>query len=179
VSSNFLPFLFVIVEVYEVQDVLSTVSVVIASVSVTLGVIYYILNRRNAQKREKLDLLMRIYMLYNTKEFHDNDSMLMSAEFDDYKDFVKRYGHPKGREPLHLALRQISGAYNQLGLLLRNRLIDIYMVQSVFEVERHWEKVRPIIEEARKALNDPTYLMYFEHLYDEWKASKEKTPLVA
>ena len=161
--------------VFEVQqDVLSTVSVVIASVSVTLGVIYYILNRRSAQKREKLDLLMRIYMVHNSKEFHDNDAMLMSAEFDDYQDFVKRYGQPTGREPLHLALRQICGAYNQLGLLLYNKLIDINMVQSVFEVERHWEKVQPVIEEARKAINDPTYLMYFEYLYDEWNASKGK-----
>jgi hypothetical protein len=164
-----------LVKVFEVQqDILSTVSVVIASVSVTLGVIYYILNRRRAQRREKLDLLMRIYMSWNTKEFHDNDSMLMSAEFTDYKDFVKRYGHPSGREPLQLALRQICGAYNQLGLLLYNELIDIHMIQSVFEVERHWEKVRPLIEEARKALDDSTYLMYFEYLYDEWKASKVK-----
>ncbi|MDO8123239.1 MAG: hypothetical protein Q6364_02525 [Candidatus Hermodarchaeota archaeon] len=37
------------------QDVVSTVSVIIASVSVTLGVVYYLLNSRRARKREKID----------------------------------------------------------------------------------------------------------------------------
>ena len=159
------------------QDSLGTISVIVASVSVIVGIIFYLINLRSARKREKIDMLMRIYMLYNTKEFHDADSLLLSAEFKDYDDFREKYGPPTGREPIHLALRQISGAYNQLGLLLQNKLIDIRMVQSTFEVERHWEKVKPIVEEARKVLNDPTYLMYFEYLYDEWLASQQKNRL--
>jgi len=74
-----------------VQDVLSTVSVIIASVSVTIGVIYYFLILRGTRKREKIDMLMRLYMSYNTKEFHDADSLVLSAEFKDYDDFKAKY----------------------------------------------------------------------------------------
>ena len=155
------------------QDVLSTISVVIASVSVTVGIIFYIINLRGARKREKIDMLMRIYSVHSTKDFHEADSLFMEAEFRDYEEYVKKFGSPTGQQPIHLALRQICGAYNQLGLLLYNELIDIQMVQSVFDVERHWEKVQPLVEAARKAFNDPTYLMYFEFLYDEWKNSQK------
>lgn len=153
---------------------LATVSVIIASVSVTVGIIYYFLILRGTRKREKIDTIMRIYRTYNNKEFHEADLLLLSAEFKDFNDFVKKYGDPRGREPIHLALRQVSSAFNLLGLFLYNKLIDIGMVQSIFEVERHWEKVKPIIEAARKELNDPTYLMYFEYLYEEWIAFTQK-----
>jgi hypothetical protein len=157
-----------------VQELLTTISVIIASISVTVGIIYYFLILRSARKREKIDAIMRIYRTYNTREFHEADSLLMSAEFEDYYDFVKKYGPPQGREPIHVALRLVSSAYNLLGIFLYNKLIDISMVQSVFEVERHWEKVKPLIEAARKELNDPTYLLHFEYLYDEWIAFQQK-----
>lgn len=173
-SPRVLPFSFVFDEVYGVQDVLSTVSLIIASVSVTLGVVYYLLNARRARKREKLDMVMRIYAAYNNSEFHSADSLLLSTEFTDYDDFVEKYGNPRGREPIHLAVRLVCNAYSLLGLLLFNKLMDIHMVQSVFEVERHWQKVKPLVEAARKELEDPTYLMYFEYLYDEWIAFQEK-----
>jgi hypothetical protein len=156
------------------QDVYSTASIVIASVSVTLGVVYYLLNSRRARKREKIDMVMRLYMSFNTKEFHDADSLVLSAEFKDYDEFRKKFGPPTGQEPIHLAVRQISSAYELLGFLLHGKLIDLSLVWALFQVESHWEKIRPIAEAARKAYNDPTYLMYFEYLYDEWKAAQEQ-----
>ena len=156
------------------QDVLSTVSVIIASVSVTLGVVYYLLNSRRARKREKIALVMRLYMSYNTKEFHDADSLVLETDFKDYDEFRKKWGPPTGQKPIHLAIRQISSAYELLGFLLHSKLIDLSMVRAIFQVERHWEKIRPIAEAARKAFNDPTYLMYFEYLYNEWRASQKK-----
>ncbi|MFX1562706.1 MAG: hypothetical protein ACFFDP_05315, partial [Promethearchaeota archaeon] len=146
------------------QDVLSTVSVIIASVSVTLGVVYYLLNARSARKREKIDMVMRLYMSYNTKEFHNADSLVLTADFKDYDEFREKFGPPIGQEPIHLAIRQISSAYELLGFLLHSKFIDINMVRAIFQVDLHWEKIRPIAEAARKAFNDPTYLMYFEYL---------------
>ena len=119
-------------------------------------------------------MVMRLYMSYNTKEFHDADSLLLSAEFKDYGEFRKKFGPPTGQEPIHIAVRQISSAYELLGFLLHSKLIDFSMVRAIFQVESHWEKIRPIAEAARKAYNDPTYLMYFEYLYDEWKAAQKK-----
>ncbi len=114
------------------QDVLSTVSVVIASVSVVIGVVYYILILRGARKREKIDIAMRLYMSYNTKEFHAADSLVLTAEFKDYDDFKKKYGPLQGQEPIHLAIRQISSAFEVLGFLLYNKLTDISMIQTIF-----------------------------------------------
>jgi hypothetical protein len=161
--------------VLKVQDVVSTISVIIASVSVTLGVIYYFLNSRRAGKREKIDMVMRLYMSYNNKEFHKADSLVLTADFKDYDDFREKYGPPTGQKPIHLAIRQISGAYELLGFLLHRKLIDLSIVQTVFQIDRHWEKLRPIVEAARTEFNDPTFLIYFEYLYNEWKTSQEKS----
>lgn len=150
------------------------VSVIIASVSVTLGVIYYLLNSRRARKLERIDMVMRLYMSYNTKEFHDADSLVLETDFKDYEDFKKKFGPPTGQEPIHLAIRQIMSAYELLGYLLHSKLIDLSMVQAIFQVERHWEKIKPIAEAARTAYNDPTFLMYFEYLYNAWRASQVK-----
>ncbi|MFX1300769.1 MAG: hypothetical protein ACFFDE_07480 [Promethearchaeota archaeon] len=155
------------------QDVLSTVSVIIASVSVTLGVVYYLLNSRRARKREKIDIVMRFYASFNTKEFHDADSLVLEAEFTDFADFIKQYGPPTGQKPIHLAIRQISSAYELLGFLLHNKFIDLSMVWPIFEVERHWETIQPIAYAARKAYNDPNYLHYFEYLYNQWQTAKK------
>jgi hypothetical protein len=156
------------------QDLLPTISVIIASVSVTLGVVYYLLNSRRARKREKIDMVMRLYASYNTKEFHDADSLVLEADFKTYDDFRKKYGPPTGQKPIHLAIRQISSAYELLGFLLYGKFIDLSMIRSIFEVERHWEKIRPIAKAARQAYNDPNYLRYFEYLYNEWQASKQQ-----
>ncbi len=156
------------------QDVVSTVSLVIASVSVTLGVVYYLLNSRHARKREKIDMAMRLYMTYNTQEFHAADALLLSTEFTDYADFTKKYGSPLGQEPIHLAFRKVTSAYELLGFLLYHNLIDLSMVQNHFRVEAHWEKVKPIMEAARIAFNDPKFYEYFEYLYNEWISAQNK-----
>ena len=105
--------------------------------SVTLGVVYYLLNSRRARKREKIDMVMRLYMSYNTKEFHSADSLVLSAEFKDYDEFRKKFGPPTGLEPIHLAVRQINSAYELLGFLLHSKLIDLSMVRAIFQVESH------------------------------------------
>jgi hypothetical protein len=156
------------------QDLLPTISVIIASVSVTLGVIYYLLNSRKARKREQIDMAMRVYMTYNNNEFHTADALLLSTEFTDYTEFTKKYGSPLGQEPIPLALRKVINAYELLGFLLYHNLIDLSMVQSHFRVEEHWEKVQPIIEAGRTAYNDPKFYEYFEYLYNEWISVQNK-----
>ena len=158
----------------KVQDVISTASLVIASVSVTLGLIYYYLNTRRAQKREKIDMVMRVYMSYNTQEFHAADALLLSTEFTDYDDFKKKYGPPSGQDPISLALRKVNSAYELLGFLLYHKLIDLSMIQNHFQVAQHWEKVKPLIEAARIGFNDPKYFEYFEYLYNEWITAQSK-----
>jgi hypothetical protein len=106
--------------------------VVIASVSLTLGVVYYLLNSRRARKREKINMVMRLYMSYNTKEFHAADFLVLSAEFKDYDEFKKKFEPPTGQKPIHLAIRQISSAYELLGFLLHSRLIDLRYGSSHF-----------------------------------------------
>jgi hypothetical protein len=157
-----------------VQDAISTTSLIVASVSVTLGVIYYLLNSRSARKREKIDMAMRVYMTYNNNEFHTADALLLATEFTDFDDFMKKYGSPMGQDPIHLALRIVINAYELLGFLLYHNLIDLSMVQTHFRVEDHWEKVQPIIEAARTAYNDPRFYEYFEYLYNEWTSAQNK-----
>jgi len=64
----------------------------------------------------RFDMRIRNYLRrrngisWYTKEFHDADALVLSAEFKDYDEFRKKFGPPTGQEPIHLAVRQISSA---------------------------------------------------------------------
>jgi DNA polymerase III delta subunit len=48
------------------------------------------------------------------------------------------------------------------------------MVFELFSIDRPWNKIKPIIEEARKQLNQQELYEYFEYLYNEHQKRKQK-----
>jgi len=63
-------------------------------------------------------------------------------------------------------INQINGYFEEVGILLQMKLIDINFVEKLLHghVIRTWEKMRPLIEEVRKHYNDPQVLEGFEYL---------------
>jgi len=162
---------------------IQTVSIAIASASVVAGVIYYALQIRHQshmiQQQNKIretDLVMRLYSTYGSEDFGRAWSQVRKINYGGYDDFVKKYGAPDSEEPIPWALDKVLYFFEEVGVLLSKKLVDIDMIDQLMggSIMIIGTKTMPIIEEARKRLNAPRIWRNFEYLYDEMKKREQR-----
>ena len=153
------------------------ISAVVAAVGVVIGVVYYILDMRNQDRKRQTDLVMQLYSELGSKEYVEAMPKLFLLEFKDYEDFKQKYS------PSTFVTSEAATSYSMIcyffekvGLLLHRKLIEIELVDDLFSIAITgcWEKVRPIVEGIRKERNIPQYWEWFEYLYDEMKKREQK-----
>jgi hypothetical protein len=142
---------------------------VIAAAGVLVGVALTVLELRNLVRQRKTDLVTTLYSsTFNNKEFTEAGLLVMSLEYKDYDDFVKKYGQMNSREPVWVAVNLATNMFNELGILLHDRSVRVETIDELFgyRVALFWEKLKPLIDGMRKQLN-PRVSEWFEYLYDE------------
>jgi hypothetical protein len=168
---------------------IQTISIAIASASVTLAAIYYIFQIRHQSRVRQTDLVTRLYSAFLSQELMDVFMKFSSLEFNDYEDYVERYGPilSVGKHGLEFndtpelrSLLFIDNFFNQVGCLLYKKLIDADLIKDVFSyrVEFFWKKAEPLIKGCRKDSNQPEMGKWFEYLYNEMK-KREQQPAKA
>jgi len=149
---------------------ISTVSIVVASASVVLAAIYYVLQLRHQTKIRQTDIVMRLYSTFDSLEFLEAwHKIFWMPEFKDYDDFVKKL------ESKRYIASFVLMFYEEVGILLRRKLIDIGLVDDLLgnSVKQIWEKVRTPMEYVRKIGIDPRAYENFEYLYNEIKKREQ------
>jgi hypothetical protein len=73
-----------------------------------------------------------------------------------------------------MSFMMMGNFYEQIGVLLRNKLIDASLVDQLFPVIATWEKTKPLAEGMRKEHHDPGFFEWFEYLYNEIKKREQK-----
>ena len=149
-----------------------TISIATASAGVFAAAIYYILQLRHQTRIRKTDLIIRLYSRLHSSEFDDAYPKIMSLEFKDYEDFVKKYGRRhSGKSPeIEKAYSTVCGFFELVGTLLYRKHIDLGLVYDVFGIamiKEIYEKTKPLRVGIRRELNDPNYGAGFEYLYNE------------
>jgi hypothetical protein len=151
-----------------------TISIAVASASVTIAAFYYIWQIRHQNKIRQTDLVIKISEFGTRKDFLEACTDIFEAEFNDYDDFVKKYGLPFSKKPIPMSFFIVSNFMERIGVLLKNKLLDISMVSQLMTVTDFWEKMKPVIEGVRKEENSQSYYEYFEYLYNEVKKREQK-----
>ena len=138
------------------------VSIMIAAASVVAASTFYSFQIRNQLRVRKTDLVMRLYTTWDSLEFQKAFHTVYWADFHDYDSAMAITG---GERQLWTYLLSF---YDQVGVLLRRRLIEFDMVDDLLgnSTPQLWEKVVPMIREARERY-DPRLYEHFEFLYDE------------
>jgi hypothetical protein len=138
------------------------VSIVIAAASVVAASTFYSFQIRNQLRVRKTDIVMRLYTTWDSLEFQRAFHTVYWADFHDYDSAMAITG---GERQLWTYLLSF---YDQVGVLLRRRLIEFDMVDDLLgnSTRQLWEKVAPMIREARERY-DPRLYEHFEYLYDE------------
>ena len=153
---------------------IQTVSIAVASAGVFLAAIYYIIQIRHQTKMRNTDLVTHLSRdIALDKEALDAYVDIVDAEFEDYDDFVKKYGKFISKNQVPSSFMMMGNFYEQIGVLLKNRLIDASLVDQLFPVSATWEKMKPLVEGMRKEYHDPTFFEWFEYLYNEMKKRKQ------
>jgi len=147
---------------------IQTISIAIASAGVCAAAVYYVLQIRNQTKLRQSDLIMRLHSYTCSKEAMEAFQKMMSIEFDDYDDFVKKYGSRTAVTPETTPVLMIGQFMEGIGVLLHKKLIDVETIRELFPVQAAWRKLQPLIIGIRKQTGSLVY-EWFEYAYNEVK----------
>ena len=155
-------------EVDKILDI-SSISIVIAASSVCVFVIFAILELRDAAKQRKSQILMNLYSRFGSSEFASALEKIRTCEYENYKDYLKKYGVSE--------LYLVGSVFEGIGFLMNRGLIDEDLVAlfSSSETLVTWEKIKPMVEEARKQFSQRKtgdyipILRWWEYFYNQVK----------
>jgi hypothetical protein len=147
---------------------LQTISIMIASTGVFVAAIYYVLQIRHQTKLRQTDLVMRLFSHFGSKEFQESWQNILSSEYEDYDDYVKKYGKADAWGVFML--------FEGMGLLVHRKLVKIDVVDELVSgpIKSTWEKMKPIIEGYRNQYNQPQFCEWFEFLYNEMEKTGQR-----
>jgi hypothetical protein len=139
---------------------LEVASVALALLAVAAAVTYYTFTLRAQTRLRKANLLMGLYAKLDTLEFQEAWHRVFWMDTADYDGAIRKLG---GR---HVG-SFVFYFYDEVGILLRHKLIDEALAYDMFgnSLFQMWEKVRPIIYEARRRSNDSTIYENWEYVY--------------
>jgi hypothetical protein len=143
-----------------------TISIAVASAGVFVAAMYYVLLLRHQSKVRQTELVTRLYSTFASEGFQKEWFTFMEEETDDYKTYRKKYG---------VEIPPTALFFNEIGILLGKKLIDIDLVYSLFGtvIKRYWERARPLLESGRKMFNQPRWGWGLEYLHNEMKRREQ------
>ena len=156
------------------QMVLSTLQ----TLSLIIGITYYLLILQNQQKNQQIALETRqaqlfqsIYNRYQDKEFVEMEVEIQSYDMSDIDTIYEKYG-----DEAWTKMMIIGRYYEGLGVYVSKGLIDASLVNDLMSepVMINWEKAEPLVYEYRERMNVPTFGEFFEYLYNQVKPLYEK-----
>jgi len=167
------------------QMVLSTLQ----TVGLLVGIFYYILTLRNAQKTRELSLkaqehagetrqaqlFMEIYRTWSSSEILKARRELETWAWTDYDDFIQKYGVTNNPD-VYTSFQKLGAWYEGIGVLVKRKFIDPTFVDDLMSGVTlwGWETFGSIVREHRVRENMPYYFEFWEYLYEEISAIAHK-----
>jgi hypothetical protein len=152
-------------------DIVSLSSIV-AAAGVVVGMILTVQELRHLHKQRQTDLLVRLapWLNMTSGELQQAYMKVLKMKFNDYGDFVKKYGPLTAEKPEQTAIITLGNYFEAIGTLAKRKLIDLdllwdYWGQTFITL---WEeKISPMAKVAREEYNQETDNT--EYLYNEMK----------
>jgi len=148
---------------------LQLLSIAIAGLALAAAATYNAFQLRAQNRMRQASLLMSLYARLDSLEYQEAWHKWFWMEYADYDDAIRQMG---GRHPGSF----VAYLYDEVGVLLRHRLIDEALAYDLFgnSLFQMWEKVAPIIREARRRSDDPTIYENWEYVYLQLKRRRER-----
>ena len=156
-------------------------AIILTGIGLIVSVLYYASILQNANKTQKMQLetrqaqlFMPIYAKFYDKEFMKDFVKIMTWEWDDLDDFMKKYG--MNNPDAWGTIISWTDYFEGIGVLVKRELIDASFIDDLISgmVITFWEKYGEYIHEYRVLTNYPQFAEFCEYLYYEIKAIAEE-----
>jgi len=146
---------------------ITSISAMVAAIGVIVGVVFAILELRNLVEARQTDIVTRISSRLSSREHQEAWEKVRDRDITNYNDYKKNYGF--------VEVNMLCNVYDQVGVLLRRKLIDASLVHALFGtiIMSRWTKFKPLIENGRKHHNQPDIFINFEYLYNEQQKRRQ------
>jgi hypothetical protein len=145
-----------------------TISGLVATASIIVGVVFTLLEIRHFNKTRKTEIIMKIYEKFGSKEIVEAMNRVGASKFESFNDYSKKYGLTD--------ITEIAVLFDGIGVLLEQNLIDIKMVDQLFGTTIYllWSRIDPVIHAMREGLNEPSFFAHFENLINKLNIHRKK-----
>jgi len=158
---------------------IASISTVLATVGVLVGVAFAYLEVRNLAKQRETDvetrqaeLFIQIYNHYYTGDFlNDENEILFQWKWKDFEEFWKKYG-PETNPKDFSKWDSIGTYFGGVGVLVKRRLIDPDLVDELMGTSIILGKIW-IYNEKFGERYWPHAYAWFEYLYNEMKKREQ------
>ena len=158
-----------------------TATVVITGISIIIGIIVFILSRRQELETRQAALFMQVYNRWTQRDVVKAYGMSRYQYlYDNFDEFLQKY-HVTANPEAYTDLMMLCAFFEGLGILVKKGLIDINLVEDLFSQRIMWlweEKATPNVDRARQLTNDPTQFDSIEYLYNLMK-QRQHAPVVS
>jgi hypothetical protein len=157
-------------------------AIILTGLGLTASISYYAMVLRNQNKTQlmqietrRANILMNLHSEWGKNEYQKASWTVMGLTFEDYDDFVNKYGPTTEYSEVNQEIFKVGWFFNGLGSLLHKGFASLDLVDELFGymVIWLWEIMRPIIVESRTRYNQPESLEWFEYLYNEIQTFRE------
>jgi hypothetical protein len=143
------------------QMVLSTLQ----TVSIMVGIYYYLMILRNTEKTRRRDIMFQRINIIN-EDFYEKWAKLRGEPWTTFKEWTDyRQEHPES----YNFIAYIMMTLNSIGVLLKQNIVDEETLFEAFSpplVVWTWGKTSPIVMAWRETIHLPNYHSGFEYLYN-------------
>lgn len=149
---------------------LQTISVIVAAVSVVIGVIMSVLSIRNLAKSRRTSIFLDFHKQADQEFLEDMFEVVGEWSWDNYEDFQTKYG-PLASPERWAKFIHVSSFFDSMGKLLENKITDAELIPEALAViaMNWWEKIESIQADMAKSWRASGSLESSKFLYDTLK----------
>lgn len=133
----------------------STIRDTVVAVSVSLGIVFAIVQIRGLARDRRTRLVLEIFSHVGTEEFSEHFARIWNAEFKDAKQAEEKC--------TFLTLSMVARYYEGVGLLIRRGLVDADLIFESMPFSTMWAKMSPWCLDMRARSNIPDLHTHFEN----------------
>jgi hypothetical protein len=158
----------------DIQDI----SIVIAALSVVIGVIFNTLSLRNSSKSRQASVFLDFHKQVDTKFLVDMTEIVVEWDWIDYQDFFIKYG-PRTNPKAYAKYIQIGSLFDSMGKLLETKTTRAeFIPESTAVLAMGWyEKTESIAAEFESRYKSPESKNSTKLLYETLQKLGYRSPV--
>jgi hypothetical protein len=157
---------------------LQTVSIIIAALSVVIGVVMSILSLRNYAKSRRASIFLDFHKQADQEFLEDIFEVIGEWSWSNYNEFLAKYG-PTASPKNWAKFIHVGSFFDSMGKLLEDRITDAELIPEALAViaMAWWEKIEPIQSDVAKRWRYSGSLDSSKILYNKLKKIGYHSPV--